>query len=256
MISNLNIYDQYSQYWWSALSILMISSQNQDHLSPLLDQISSQLAEEQFPWQSPVPPQKDAWYALILAFKPFFKLLPLSIFSKSKKKNCLSNLTKKDNPICLSARGDTWLPPYSRKLSRAHQEKLVCHSFHCSCHYIGLNVMSLSLSHFQKIGMYSNLISLPCQVWKSHVYREGRELHSGGEGQGACLDQGFRATIFCPPSYSRSPRRLTWSTPSSLWPTCSTPCSRRSRSGSSTRGAPPPQPCSSDRWQRNREDWN
>ena len=125
----------------------------------------------------------------------FFKLLPLSIFSKSKKKNCLSNLTKKDNPICLSARGDTWLPSYSRKLSRAHQEKLVCHSFHCSCHYIGLHVMSLSLSHFQKIGMYSNLISLPCQVWKSHVYREGRELHSGGEGQGACLHQGFREMI-------------------------------------------------------------
>ena len=52
----------------------MISSQNQDQLSPLLDQISSQLAEEQFPWQSPVPPQKDAWYALILAFKPFLNL--------------------------------------------------------------------------------------------------------------------------------------------------------------------------------------
>ena len=40
-----------------------------------------------------------------------------------------------------------------------------------------------------------DVISLPCQVWKSHVYREGRELHSGGEGQGACLHQGFRATI-------------------------------------------------------------
>ena len=89
-------------------------------------------------------------------------LLPLSIFSTSEKKNCISNLTKKDNPTCLSARGDTWLPPYSRKLSRAHQEKLVCHSFHCSCHYIGLHVLSSSFSHFQKIAMHLNLISLLC----------------------------------------------------------------------------------------------
>ena len=64
----------------------MISSQNQDQLSPLLDQISSQLAEEQFPWQPPVPPQKDAWYAIIFSIQTFFKLLPLSIFSTSKKK--------------------------------------------------------------------------------------------------------------------------------------------------------------------------
>ena len=141
----------------------MISSQNQDQLSPLLDQISSQLAEEQFPWQPPVPPQKDAWYLRdLLSIQTCFKLLPLSIFSTSEKKNCISNLTKKDNPTCLSARGNTWLPPYSRKLSRAHQEKLVCHSFHCSCHYIGLHVMSSSFSHFQKIAMHLNLISLLC----------------------------------------------------------------------------------------------
>ena len=251
MISNLNIYDQYSQYWWSALSILMISSQNQDQLSPLLDQISSQLAEEQFPWQSPVPPQKDAWYALILAFKPFLNFCLCQYLVRVRRK--IASVTwQKKTTLFVSVPEETpgyhptpeSSPELTKRswfviLSTAHVIILVFTSCHCLCH------------------MYSNLISLPCQVWKSHVYREGRELHSGGEGQGACLHQGFRATILpSTPSYSRSPRRLTWSTPSSLWPICSTPCSRRSRSGSSTRGAPPPQPCSSDRWQRNREDWN
>ena len=124
----------------------MISSQNQDQLSPLLDQISSQLAEEQFPWQPPVPPQKDAWYAIIFSIQTFFKLLPLSIFSTSKKK-IFSVTCRKKTTLLVSVPEET--PGYhptpesspeltkrswSVILSTAHVIILVFTSCHCLFH--------------------------------------------------------------------------------------------------------------------------
>ena len=125
----------------------MISSQNQDQLSPLLDQISSQLAEEQFPWQPPVPPQKDAWYLRdLLSIQTCFKLLPLSIFSTSKKK-IVSVTCRKKTTLLVSVPEETpgyhptpeSSPELTKRswfviLSTAHVIILVFTSCHCLFH--------------------------------------------------------------------------------------------------------------------------
>ena len=93
MISTFNIDDQHSQYWWSALSILMISTLNiNDQLSKsrsALTPLGSDLVSTRWRTISLAAPGSTAERCMVrdhLSIQTFFKLLPLSMFSTSKKK--------------------------------------------------------------------------------------------------------------------------------------------------------------------------
>ena len=139
MISSLNINDQHYQYWWSALKIKISS-----HPSWIRSRLNS--LKNNFLGSPRFHRRKMHGMRSSKAFKPFFKLLPLSIFSTSKKK-IVSVTWRKKTTLLVSVPEETpgyhptpeSSPELTKRswfviLSTAHVIILVFTSCHCLFH--------------------------------------------------------------------------------------------------------------------------